>query len=94
MASPTPVLPEVGSMMVPPGLSAPDASAASIIDSAMRSLIEPPGLARSLLIQTLCVPPNRRLMRMCGVLPMVCRMVSGDAWVVLGVGPGRRRLWA
>ena len=33
-----PVLPEVGSMMVPPGLSCPDFSAASIIDSAMRSL--------------------------------------------------------
>ena len=42
-----PVLPEVGSTIVPPALSAPEASAASTIDSAMRSLIEPPGLARS-----------------------------------------------
>jgi hypothetical protein len=52
MARPMPVLPEVGSMMVPPGLSAPRASAASTMDSAMRSLIEPPGLLRSDLIQT------------------------------------------
>ncbi len=33
---------------------------------AMRSLIEPPGLPRSDLIQTLALAPNRRLMRMCG----------------------------
>ena len=47
------MLPDVGSMIVPPGLSLPVASASSIIDSAMRSLIEPPGFARSDLIQTL-----------------------------------------
>ena len=73
-----PVLPEVGSTMVPPGFSAPERSASSTIDSAMRSLIEPPGLARSDLIQTCCVAlPNRRWMRMCGVLPMVCEDVLG-----------------
>ena len=33
-----------------PGFSAPDASAASTIDTAMRSLIEPPGFERSLLM--------------------------------------------
>src|SRR5450759_5673841 len=76
MARPTPVLPEVGSMMVAPGLSAPLFSAASTIASAMRSLMEPPGLLRSDLMYTLCLLPNRRLMRMCGVLPMVCRMLS------------------
>ncbi len=42
------MLPEVGSTIVAPGFSAPDASAASTIATAMRSLIEPPGLARSL----------------------------------------------
>jgi hypothetical protein len=47
-----PVLPLVGSMIVPPGCSVPSASAASIMASAMRSLIEPPGLPRSLLTQT------------------------------------------
>ena len=48
MARPTPVLPEVGSMIVAPGARAPVDSAASIMASAMRSLIEPPGLLRSL----------------------------------------------
>jgi hypothetical protein len=59
MARPTPVLPEVGSMMVPPGFSRPDRSASSTIDSAILSLIEPPGLARSDLIQTSWSEPNR-----------------------------------
>src|SRR3990167_11307177 len=76
MARPMPVLPEVGWMMVPPALSSPLRSAASTIDSAMRSLIEPPGLLRSDLIHTVCPLPNRRLIRTCGVLPMVCRMLS------------------
>ena len=70
-----PVLPEVGSTIVPPGLSAPLRSASSIIDSAMRSLIEPPGLARSDLIQTFA-SPNRRFMRMCGVRPMLWQTLS------------------
>ena len=39
-------------MMVPPGFSAPLRSASSTIDSAIRSLIEPPGLLRSDLIHT------------------------------------------
>src|SRR3989344_4925067 len=71
-----PVLPLVGSMMVPPGLSAPDFSASSTIDSAMRSLMEPPGLLRSDFTHTLAAGPNRRLMRTWGVLPMACRMLS------------------
>ncbi|MNT10346.1 hypothetical protein D3C72_1451720 [compost metagenome] len=84
-------------MMVPPGFSTPRRSASSTIDSAMRSLIEAPGLLRSDLIQTSCPPPNRRLMRICGVLPIVCRMfwtfivfsVAGAAR--LGPGGNRRR---
>ena len=67
-------------MIVPPGLSAPRRSASSTIDSAMRSLIEPPGLARSDLIHT-SAGPNRRLMRMCGVLPIVSRMLA--AFIVI-----------
>ena len=47
MARPTPVLPEVGSTIVPPGLSRPSASAASIIAIPMRSFTEPPGLRNS-----------------------------------------------
>ena len=52
MASPTPVLPEVGSTIVPPGWSSPEASAASIIRSAIRSFTEPPGLRYSTLAST------------------------------------------
>ena len=44
MASPTPVLPEVGSTMVPPGRSRPALRHASIMRMPMRSLTEPPGL--------------------------------------------------
>src|SRR6478735_12573907 len=71
-----PVLPLVGSMIVPPGLSLPDRSASSIIASAMRSLIDPPGFARSDFIQTSARSPNSRLMRMCGVLPIVSRILA------------------
>src|SRR4051812_36270810 len=95
MARPTPVFPEVGSMIVPPGLRAPERSASSTIASAMRSLIEPPGLARSDFTQT-SLSPNRRLMRMCGVLPIVSRMLAALIacllpWLVrkLGVGVSR-----
>ena len=63
-------------MIVPPGFSLPERSASSIIASAMRSLIEPPGLARSDFIHTSARSPNRRLMRTCGVLPMVSRMLA------------------
>ena len=48
MASPTPVLPLVGSTIVPPGCSRPSRSAARIISSAGRSFDEPPGLVVSI----------------------------------------------
>ncbi len=47
-----PVLPDVGSTMVPPGFSSPEASAASTILTAMRSLELPPGLRYSTLAAT------------------------------------------
>ena len=59
MAGPMPVLSEVGSMMVPAGLSLPDFYASSIIATPMRSLIEPLGLLRSDLIQTFCFDSYR-----------------------------------
>ena len=69
--------------MLPEGLddggarrSAP-ASAASTMDSAMRSLIEPLGLLLALDPDLGGGSANRQLMRMCGVLPMVCRDVAG-----------------
>ena len=71
MASPAPVLPEVGSTIVPPGRSCPDASAAAIIRSAMRSLTEPPGLKYSTLAST-CDPGMPRVTersRSSGVFP-------------------------
>ena len=44
MASAMPVLPDVASTTVPPGLRSPDASAASMIATPMRSLTELAGL--------------------------------------------------
>src|SRR5262249_189248 len=77
MASPMPVLPEVPSMIVPPGFSFPARSASSIIFTAMRSLIELPGLNVSILTRTvpLTTPFVIRLMRTIGVSPMASRMV-------------------
>src|ERR1700750_1101457 len=49
MARPAPVLPEVGSTMVPPGFSRPSRSAASIMATAGRSFTLPPGLNSSTL---------------------------------------------
>src|SRR5215212_12216681 len=77
MARPIPVLPDVGSMIVPPFFNTPRRSASSIIAMPMRSLIDPPGFARSSLIHT-SFPGNseyRRLRRTCGVLPIVSRML-------------------
>ena len=80
-----PVLPDVPSMMVPPGFSRPSRSASSIIFRAMRSLIELPGLKVSTLASTsaLMTPFVRRLMRTSGVLPMVSRMVSQIGLVMM-----------
>ena len=46
------MLPDVGSMIVPPGLSSPSRSAASIMATAGRSLTLPPGLKNSSLRAT------------------------------------------
>ena len=73
-----PVLPDVGSTIVLPGPSTPRRSASSIIERPMRSLIEPPGFARSAFIHTSTCgrSANRRLMRMWGVSPIVSRMLA------------------
>ena len=64
-------------MMVPPGLSSPARSASSIIFTAMRSLIELPGLNVSTLTSTsaLITPWVMRLILTIGVLPMASRIV-------------------
>src|SRR5215217_1138662 len=51
-ARPMPVLPLVGSTIVPPGFRAPLASAASTMRTAMRSFTDPPGLRYSTLAST------------------------------------------
>ena len=51
------MLPEVGSTIVPPGFSSPDASAASTMRRAMRSLTLPPGLKYSILASTGAASP-------------------------------------
>ena len=69
MARPTPVLPLVASMMVPPGVRSPEASAARTIDRAMRSLTLPAGSKASTLARTVAGPEMTRLMRTSGVPP-------------------------
>src|SRR5919107_1051102 len=68
-----PVLPLVGSTIVPPGCNAPLASAASTIRTAMRSFTEPPGLRYSSLASTRGAsgPRSRvtEVSRTSGVLP-------------------------
>ena len=73
-----PVLPDVPSMIVPPGFSRPARSASSIILTAIRSLIELPGIERLDLGEhgALTTPSVIRLMRTIGVSPMASRMVS------------------
>ena len=73
MASPTPVLPEVGSTMTLPGPSLPCCSAVSTIRRAMRSLTEPPGFRYSTLANKPVVaatPFVTDLSRSRGVLPI------------------------
>ena len=64
-----PVLPDVPSTIVPPGFNAPLRSASSIILTAIRSLIELPGLNVSTFASTvaLITPCVMRLMRTIGV---------------------------
>src|SRR5438477_11659416 len=78
MARPMPVLPEVPSTIVPPGFRRPARSASSIIFTAMRSLIELPGLNVSSFARTvpLTTPLVIRLMRTIGVSPIASRIVS------------------
>ena len=70
IASPTPVLPDVGSTIVPPGFSFPSRSAASISLIPIRSLTEPPGLMYSSLATTVAASSGTmRWSRASGVWP-------------------------
>ena len=80
IASAIPVLPDVGSMTVCPGLRTPRRSASSIIAIASRSLTELIGLKASHLTYIVVPAGARRLMRTTGVFPMVPRMLS---WITM-----------
>ena len=64
-------------MIVPPGLSSPSRSAASIIAIATRSLIEPPALKYSTFASSCVRSPGRiRDIRISGVSPTSSRIES------------------
>ena len=75
-----PVLPLVGSTIVPPGLSEPSASAASTMRLAIRSFTDPPGLRYSTLASTVGASGPRWAVsawsRTSGVLPMSSTTLS------------------
>src|SRR2546421_7160313 len=80
MARPTPVLPDVGSTIVPPCFSNPSRSAASVIATAGRSFTEPPGLLVSILTMRSQVRPRlMRGTRTSGVSPMRPRTESATS---------------
>ena len=76
-----PVLPEVASISVSPGLISPRSSARRIIEIAGRSFTEPAGLLpsslpRITLPRCLVVGARMRCRRTSGVLPMASSMVG------------------
>mmetsp|Transcript_40767 Transcript_40767/g.97826 ORF Transcript_40767/g.97826 Transcript_40767/m.97826 type:complete len:208 (-) Transcript_40767:20-643(-) len=76
----TPVLPEVASTRVPPGASAPDASASCTMAAATRSLLLPPGLENSALariVQRVACESERKCTS--GVLPIMSSTLSHTA---------------
>src|SRR5215467_1955100 len=98
MARPTPVLPEVGSTIVPPCFSFPSRSACSIIARPIRSLTDPPGLRYSSLARIRAWPGGESLSsRTIGVFPTSSRRVGYSRGIarkpraVPGVGGGALR---
>src|SRR5262249_23485892 len=81
IARPIPVLPDVASITVCPGLSSPDFSAASMTPSASRSLTDPSGLNASILTKRLMPFGAILLIRTTGVRPTVSRMFANLAIV-------------
>src|SRR5215831_2156620 len=83
IASATPVLPDVGSTMVPPGRRSPRRSASSIMARAMRSLTLPPGLNHSSLAKIRADPREYRASSTRGVWPMAPASCCGEETAVL-----------
>jgi hypothetical protein len=74
-----PVLPDVGSIRIPPGFSLPDASSASIMETPMRSLTLASGLKNSSLARMAALALRLFAslpIRTSGVLPIVSVMES------------------
>ena len=72
--------PTVPSVMRPPARNAPDSNASSIIWSATRSLMDPPGFRNSALASTVHpVLADRALRWTSGVFPIRLAMVGDDA---------------
>ena len=82
----TPVLPEVASTRVPPGASAPEASASCTMAAATRSLLDPPGLENSALAR-IVHRVARESERKCtsGVFPIMSITLSHTT---VGMAPG------
>jgi hypothetical protein len=76
MASAMPVLPEVASTTVWPGLSVPRRSASSMIAMARRSLTDDAGLKNSHFTYIVTFCGASRLIFTMGVRPIVARMLS------------------
>ena len=74
-ASPIPVFPDVPSTIVPPGFNLPSNSASSTILTAIRSLIELPGLKNSTLARTVASTSFVILLSFTsGVFPIVSKI--------------------
>src|SRR6185503_6435462 len=79
-----PVLPDVASISVSPGLMSQRFSASAIIDNAGRSLTDPAGLLPSIFPRmTLDVDPGSRCRRTSGVFPIVDSSVGYITPIVL-----------
>src|SRR6266545_7246983 len=83
MASATPVLPEVGSTIVPPRDSNPRLSASAIMDRPIRSFRLPPGLNHSSLAKIRPAPPEKRGSSTSGVSPIDSSSASPRRIVVV-----------
>src|SRR5688500_10412404 len=86
MANAIPVLPDVGSRMVHPGVSRPSRSADSIIASAGRSFTDPVGLRSSSLAQSLTpLPGDSRGSPTSGVSPSAS---SNESYLAMNSAAG------
>jgi hypothetical protein len=87
---PMPVLPEVGSISVSPGLMRPDFSASITMRTPMRSFTEPPGFMNSHFASTSHGSPRAmRRRRTTGVAPTESRIESRICSAMLLRSPGR-----